>query len=172
MSSLKICGNWIFGFHILHVVWCLKMTVFVQAENVIFVVGRKVNMLSQVKGGEKREQLRGKVISRIIKMPDGESKICSCAYVRIQPLLCAARSRRYKIFNLKMRWNLFFFRSAEAAGKICRAKVHQRHIIACQIPPRSVTWRIGMRSVKYKIRPKVDHIQGGSKKRTPDLFLL
>ena len=28
----------------------------------IFVVGRKVNMLSKVKGGEKREKLRGEVI--------------------------------------------------------------------------------------------------------------
>jgi len=37
---------------------------------VIFVVGRKVNMLSKVKGGGKRERekLRGEVISRIIKM--------------------------------------------------------------------------------------------------------
>ena len=34
----------------------------------IFVVGRKVNMLSKVKGGGKREKLRGEVISRIIKM--------------------------------------------------------------------------------------------------------
>ena len=34
----------------------------------IFVVGRKVNMSSKVKGGEKRENLRGEVISRIIKM--------------------------------------------------------------------------------------------------------
>jgi len=33
---------------------------------VIFVVGRKVNMLSKVKGGEKREKLRGEVTSRII----------------------------------------------------------------------------------------------------------
>jgi len=32
---------------------------------VIFVVGRKVNMLSKVKGGEKRQRLRGEVISRI-----------------------------------------------------------------------------------------------------------
>ena len=39
-----------------------------QVENVIFVVGRKVNMLSKVKAGEKREKLRGEVISRIIKM--------------------------------------------------------------------------------------------------------
>ena len=30
----------------------------------IFVVGRKVNMLSKVKGGEKRQKLRGEVISR------------------------------------------------------------------------------------------------------------
>ena len=30
--------------------------------------GRKVNMLSKVKGGEKRQKLRGEVISRIIKM--------------------------------------------------------------------------------------------------------
>jgi len=35
---------------------------------VIFVVGRKVNMLSKVKGGEKRKKLRGEAISRIIKM--------------------------------------------------------------------------------------------------------
>ena len=34
----------------------------------IFVVGRKVNILSKVKGGEKREKLRGEVIRRIIKM--------------------------------------------------------------------------------------------------------
>ena len=34
----------------------------------IFVVGWKVNMLSKVKGGEKRQKLRGEVISRIIKM--------------------------------------------------------------------------------------------------------
>ena len=34
----------------------------------IFVVGRKVNMLSKVKGVEKRETLRGDVISRIIDM--------------------------------------------------------------------------------------------------------
>ena len=34
----------------------------------IFVVGRKVNMLSKVKGGEKRQKLRGEVISRIIRM--------------------------------------------------------------------------------------------------------
>ena len=33
----------------------------------IFVVGRKVNMLSKVKGGEKREKLTGEVISRIRK---------------------------------------------------------------------------------------------------------
>jgi len=37
-------------------------------SNVIFVVGRKVNMLSKDKGGEKRQKLRGEVISRIIKM--------------------------------------------------------------------------------------------------------
>jgi len=35
---------------------------------VIFVVGRKVNMLNKVKEGEKRQKLRGEVISRIIKM--------------------------------------------------------------------------------------------------------
>jgi len=35
---------------------------------VIFVVGRKVDMLSKVKRGEKREKLRSEVISRIIKM--------------------------------------------------------------------------------------------------------
>ena len=39
-----------------------------QVKNVIFVVGRKVNMLSKVKGGQKRQKLRGEVISRIIKM--------------------------------------------------------------------------------------------------------
>jgi len=37
---------------------------------VIFVVGRKVDMLNKVKGGEKREKLRGEVISRIIKIQD------------------------------------------------------------------------------------------------------
>jgi len=35
---------------------------------VIFVVGRKDNMLSKVKGGENRQKLRGEVISRIIRM--------------------------------------------------------------------------------------------------------
>jgi len=30
-----------------------------QVKNVIFVVGRKVNMLSKVKGGQKRQELRG-----------------------------------------------------------------------------------------------------------------
>ena len=39
-----------------------------QVENVIFVVRRKVNMLSKGKGGDKRQKLRGEVISRIIKM--------------------------------------------------------------------------------------------------------
>jgi len=34
-------------------------------ENVIFVVGRKVNMLSKVKGGEKRQKLRGEVIIKM-----------------------------------------------------------------------------------------------------------
>ena len=34
----------------------------------MFVVGRKVNMLSKVEGGEKREDLRGEVVSRIIEM--------------------------------------------------------------------------------------------------------
>ena len=33
-----------------------------------FIVGRKVNMLSKVKGGVKREKLRGEVISRIVEM--------------------------------------------------------------------------------------------------------
>jgi len=35
---------------------------------VIFVVGRKVNMLSKVKGEANREKLRGEVISRITTM--------------------------------------------------------------------------------------------------------
>jgi len=35
---------------------------------VTFVAGRKVNMLSKVEGGEKREELRGEVVRRIIKM--------------------------------------------------------------------------------------------------------
>ena len=39
----------------------------------IFVVGRKVNMLSKVKGREKRQKQRGEVISRIIKMLKGHS---------------------------------------------------------------------------------------------------
>ena len=34
----------------------------------MFVVGWKVNTLSKVKGGEKREKLRGEVISRTIEM--------------------------------------------------------------------------------------------------------
>jgi len=34
----------------------------------MFVVGRKVNMLSKVEGGKKREKLRGEVIGRIIEM--------------------------------------------------------------------------------------------------------
>ena len=34
----------------------------------MFVVGRKVNMLSKVEGGEKREELRGEVVRRIIEM--------------------------------------------------------------------------------------------------------
>jgi len=34
----------------------------------VFVVGRKVNMLSKVEGGKKREQLRGEVVCRIIEM--------------------------------------------------------------------------------------------------------
>ena len=33
-----------------------------------FVVGRKVNMLSKVAGGENREALRGEVVRRTIKM--------------------------------------------------------------------------------------------------------
>jgi len=35
---------------------------------VISVVGRNVNMLSKVKGGQKREKLRDEVISRIVEM--------------------------------------------------------------------------------------------------------
>jgi len=34
----------------------------------MFVVGWKVNMLSKVEGGEKREKLRGEVISQTIEM--------------------------------------------------------------------------------------------------------
>ena len=34
----------------------------------MFVVGRKVNVLSKVEGGEKREKLRGEVVRRIIEM--------------------------------------------------------------------------------------------------------
>jgi len=34
----------------------------------MFVVSRKVNMLGEVKAGEKRQKLRNEVISRIIKM--------------------------------------------------------------------------------------------------------
>jgi len=34
----------------------------------MFVVGRKVNMLSKVEEGEKREELRGEVVRRIIEM--------------------------------------------------------------------------------------------------------
>jgi len=34
----------------------------------MFVVGRKVNMLSKVEGGEKRKELRGEVVRRIIEM--------------------------------------------------------------------------------------------------------
>jgi len=34
----------------------------------MFVVGRKVNVLSMVEGGEKRQTLRGEVIHRVIKM--------------------------------------------------------------------------------------------------------
>ena len=34
----------------------------------MFVVGRKVNMLSKVEGREKREELRGEVVRRIIEM--------------------------------------------------------------------------------------------------------
>ena len=33
----------------------------------MFVVGRKVNMLSKVEGREKREELRGEVVRRIIE---------------------------------------------------------------------------------------------------------
>ena len=39
-----------------------------QVENVMFVVGWKVNMLSNVEAGEKREKLRGEVVSRIIEV--------------------------------------------------------------------------------------------------------
>ena len=34
----------------------------------MFVVGSKVNMLSKVEGGEKREELSGEVVRRIIEM--------------------------------------------------------------------------------------------------------
>ena len=34
----------------------------------MFVVSRKVNTLSKVEGGEKREKLRGEVVRRIIEM--------------------------------------------------------------------------------------------------------
>jgi len=34
----------------------------------MFVVGRKVNILSKVEGREKREELRGEVVRRIIEM--------------------------------------------------------------------------------------------------------
>ena len=34
----------------------------------MFVVGRKVNMLNKVEGREKREELRGGVVRRIIEM--------------------------------------------------------------------------------------------------------
>ena len=34
----------------------------------MFVVGRKVNMLSKVEGREKREELRGEVVRMIIEM--------------------------------------------------------------------------------------------------------
>ena len=34
----------------------------------MFVAGRKVNMLSKVEGKEKREELRGEVVRRIIEM--------------------------------------------------------------------------------------------------------
>ena len=34
----------------------------------MFVVGRKVNVLSEVEGREKREELRGEVVRRIIEM--------------------------------------------------------------------------------------------------------
>ena len=34
----------------------------------MFVVGWKVNMLSKVEGGEKREKLRGEVVRRIIEV--------------------------------------------------------------------------------------------------------
>ena len=33
-----------------------------------FVVGRKVNVLSKVEGGKKREKLRGEVVRRTIEM--------------------------------------------------------------------------------------------------------
>ena len=34
----------------------------------MFVVGRKVNVLSKVEGREKREELRGEVVRKIIEM--------------------------------------------------------------------------------------------------------
>jgi len=34
----------------------------------MFVVGRKVNVLSKVEGREKRQELRGEVVRRIIEM--------------------------------------------------------------------------------------------------------
>ena len=34
----------------------------------MFVVGRQVNMMSKVEGGEKRQELRGEVVRRIIEM--------------------------------------------------------------------------------------------------------
>ena len=34
----------------------------------MFVVGWKVNMLSKVEGGEKREKLRGEVVRRLIEV--------------------------------------------------------------------------------------------------------
>ena len=39
-----------------------------QVSSEMFAMGRKVNMLSKVKGGEKREKLRGQVVRRIIEM--------------------------------------------------------------------------------------------------------
>ena len=42
----------------------------------MFVVGRKVNVLSKVEGGEKREELRGEVVRRIIEII---IRICAAA---------------------------------------------------------------------------------------------
>jgi len=39
-----------------------------QIENVVFVMGREVDTLSEVDRRQKRQKLRGKMVSRIIKM--------------------------------------------------------------------------------------------------------